>query len=114
MPKSIKPSLSSSTISFRVARQISDEVKRRATESGATSIHTFARELFLSALANLSLEAEIGQLKDDLREVSLEILELRRDLYGLLVRLLASLGEISLSDAEQTLTGPSHFEEEQD
>lgn len=114
MPKSIKSSLSSSTISFRVAPHISDEAMRRATESGATSIHIFARELFLSALANLTLEDEFRQLKDDLRDVSLEILELRRDFYGLLVRLLASLGEISLSEAEQTLTAPVPFEEEDD
>lgn len=110
----MKKTISSETISFRIDTHLADEVRRKATEAGASSIHFYARELFLSGLADLAIKDEINRLQESLGEISQEILELRHDFYGLLVRLFASLGEVSLDEAEQMLTAPLYSEEKND
>ncbi|MBE9155996.1 hypothetical protein IQ265_03990 [Nodosilinea sp. LEGE 06152] len=108
----MKKTISSETISFRIDSHLADEVKRKATEAGASSIHFYARELFLSALADLAIQDEVHQLREGLSEVSQELLELRHDLQLLLVRVVFVLTELSVEEVEGALFSDSPLGDE--
>lgn len=108
----MKKTISSETISFRIDTHLADEVRRKATEAGALSIHFYARELFLSGLADLAIKDEIHRLQESLGAISQEMLELRHDLYLLLVRVAVMLTEFSVEEVEGVLFSDLPLEDE--
>ncbi|PSN15948.1 hypothetical protein C7293_04875 [filamentous cyanobacterium CCT1] len=108
----MKKTNSSETISFRIDAHLADEVKRKAADAGASSIHFYARDLFLSGLADLAIQGEINQLREGLGEVSKELLELRHDLQLLLVRVVVVLTELSVEEVEEVLFSDLPLEDE--
>jgi hypothetical protein len=99
----MKKTIASETISFRIDARLANEVRRKASEAGASSIHFYARELFLSGLGDLAIKDEINRLRESLSEISQEILELRHDLQLLLVRVVVALTDSSVEDVEGVL-----------
>lgn len=110
----MKKTASSETISFRIDCHAADEARRNVAESGAASIHSYARDLFLSALAEHAIQAENNQLHEDLREVSQEVLELRHDLHLLFTRSVAMLADLSVEEVEEVLFSDLPLEGESD
>lgn len=94
---------SSITISFRISSSLEDDLKSRVQASGCSSVHSFAREVFLSGLADSNIESSITSLQEEIGILSEEILDLRHDIHFLMVKLLATLADISDDEAEQTL-----------
>lgn len=110
----MKKTISSETISFRIDAHLANEVRRKAKDAGASSIHFYARELFLSALADLAIQDEINHLREGLSEVSQELLELRHDLQLLLVQVVVVLTELSVEEVESVLFSDLPLEDEQE
>lgn len=110
----MKKTVSSETISFRIDCHAADEARRNLAESGAASIHSYARDLFFSGLAEHALQSENNQLHEDLREVSQEVLELRHDLCHLFARTVSMLTDLSVEEVEQVLFADLPLEGESD
>lgn len=105
---------SSITISFRISSSLENDLKSRAQEIGCSSVHSFAREIFLSGLAESDIQASITRLQEEIGIISEEILDLRHDIHFLMVKLLATLADISDDEAEQTLLSSIYQDDDDD
>jgi hypothetical protein len=100
------------TISFRVSGYLEDDLKTKARASGCSSMHAYARDMFLSGLAGSDFQESVTRLQEELNTISQELLELRHDLQSLMVKLLAILTDIPAFEAEQILVSSLYPDDE--
>jgi hypothetical protein len=96
----MKKATASTTISFRISRQLASELTKKAIAE-RLSLHEYARNSFLDALAQQELRDEVGNLRSDVQEIGAAIEDLRHDLLAVLCQLLVELTDLEPEEAQR-------------
>jgi predicted nucleic acid-binding Zn-ribbon protein len=95
----MKKQPSSTTISFRIDSTLANELKKKGL-SQRQSLHEYARNLFLDALAERDLRDQVIDLQSDVQDVDAAINDLRHDLSWVLYKFLTELTDLEPEEVQ--------------
>lgn len=90
---------SSKVISFRIERKLAARLHKKAIAQ-RLSLNSYIKDLFLEALIQQELRDDLLELHDEVREIGVEVSDLRRDLARVLSKLLTELADWDEGEAE--------------